>query len=168
VAASTKSEELGAARERKAKLVEASASCAAERATLTKGCADRRSRIRVAARKAIAEQKARRVEARETYSVRVGRAEPRSWERQYTRKESDSLAEQNVPAEFVWLWKQEKRRFDYNRTPDDRAVLFLEWMEEHREEIDLEMAQRFDVPDVRWAAMEAAYYQDQGVAAVPA
>jgi hypothetical protein len=167
VVAETRDRERAIKRQRAADLAKANASCAGRRVTTTKGCADSRSHIRAKARAALARQKDRRREAREVYAWKAGRAAPQSWERKHSRSESDSLAEHNIPAELRPIWKRERKRFDYDRSPDDRAVLFLEWVEENRDDVDAELSEAFEVSDRHWASLEANYYEQHGASAAP-
>jgi hypothetical protein len=163
----TKATDRKTRRKRDADLVEGRDACAVEH-TLTKTkCRTRREKVRTTARKALAKAKARRDEALTGYQWRVGQARTRRWERVYTRSESDSLAEQNIPDRLLTIWRPMRAQFDYKRQPDDRAVLFLEWVGEHHDEVESELAASFEVDDSDWARLEAQHHRETGAPAVP-
>jgi hypothetical protein len=59
---------------------------------------------------------------------------------------------------LIPIWRRERKRFPYDLAPDMRAEQFLEWTEEHENEIVRELADQFEVSDDDWAAREAAHY----------
>lgn len=106
-----------------------------------------------------AEKRARRAE-RKDYTKKKGRGRtPR-----HSGAESDSLAELNIDPVMIPIWRELRASFPYDRTPDDRAVLFGEWVEEHPEQVASMLADAYEIPDhdLR-AAEEAAWRAEQGI-----
>lgn len=58
--------------------------------------------------------------------------------------ESDSLASHSIPDELLTLWEKERHRFPYDLSPDRRAEMFMEWTEEHPDEVTESLADAFD------------------------
>ena len=147
---------------RRTELAEAGAVCAAELAKARLGCKSRRADVRDRARTDLARGAARRAELRRSYAFEMGRAAPRTWERAYSRSESDSLAEHNIPPELMSTWRAERKRFDYGAPPDARAVAFLEWYGEHQEEVDAERYAALEMSPTAYKRAERSYYAEHG------
>lgn len=168
--AKTRGDETKIRRARKRQLVAAGDRCADERRATTAGCAKRRDKIRAAARRGLALQKKRRHDAREKHADtmgRHGRRATRPKALRYSRAESDSLAEHNIPADLRGAWRERKAGYSYRKEPDMRAEQFMEWVEATPEEvIEIQIAAA-EIPDANWAAMEANSYAERQEAAVP-
>jgi len=77
--------------------------------------------------KALAEQAAKEgLTARVIARFEQAKGTPRGWEH---RKEKDDFTEQNIPPEYLVLWRKLKNRF--KGTPHERAEQFMEYVEEH-------------------------------------
>ena len=143
------------------RLTEAREECERERAAVTVSCKRRRERIRTDARQALAKLAARRSELRKFYADKFGSKQPRSWQRRYSKSESDSLAEHNIPDRLLPVWRSMRAQFSYAKAPDARAVAFLEWVGEHEAEVDRELIDRFETSDAELAELEREYYEQQ-------
>jgi hypothetical protein len=153
----SKGRETDAKKKRETELKKTSVKCERRRRKRITMCKADRDRIRRIAREAVAREKAFREEERTDYRWRRGREEhSRRHKKRYTKAESDSLAIHNIPAEFVDLFQELSHNYPVSLQPDHRAELFMEWVEEHPEQVRDYQAERFDVPDVEYAR---AYYE---------
>ncbi|KKN33944.1 hypothetical protein LCGC14_0798620 [marine sediment metagenome] len=116
----SKDRERGARETRDEELVDIGADCDTRRKQTTTVC------------------KARRGEARDDYQDRrdMAAAELAKSGLRYTKSESDSLAEQNVPDDLIPIWRKLRHKISYSMQPDDRAVRFIEIYAEDRENLE--------------------------------
>jgi hypothetical protein len=160
-----------AKQERRTKLRRATVKYAADRARVQSQAARRRARIRGKANLEIDQaRRARKDERRWWRDFRAAEKgqRVRKAKRRISKSESDSLAEHNIDPELVDFWRLHRHRFPYNREPDDRAVLFSEWVGENPDELAQWRLEQAAAQD--WQAAELAHYQDQlgdELAAVP-
>ncbi len=130
-----------------------------ERAKTSARGARRRGRIRSRARIAIGgARQARKVERKwwRDFQSLEKRQTRRKVKRKQSKGEIDSLTEHNIDPELVPFFRKLRRQFPYNRTPDERAELFGEYLHDNPDELaqwQLEQAAAQD-----WAASELEHY----------
>jgi len=145
----SKKREAAARATRDSDLKKLSGSCAKRKRKRIVMCAADRDRIRQVARDAVAREKAFRKDARESYRYESGRHRARMAKAspRYSKAESDSLTIHNLPKEHVELFQELAHNFPITLAPDHRAELFLEWVEEHPDEVRAFQAERYHVTD---------------------
>lgn len=142
--------------ERGRNLEATAAHCKAARTAATKLCKADRDAIRKKARKIVAREKDFREDARADYRYEAGRSKAAKAPR-YSAAEHDSLTEQNIDRAYVDLWRELKANFPRTVTPDNRAELFGEWIEEHPDEVTAWRAERFESTAEEYAAAYEAH-----------
>lgn len=156
----SKKREQEAKGERDRNLATVSKRCKATRKRTTKLCAKDRARIREKARAIVAREKELRADARADYRYETGRAKLAKGPR-YSAAEHDSLTEHNIPKRYVELWKELANNFPRTVTPDNRAELFMEWIEEHPNEVTAWQTERYDATPEEYAAAYEAHISEQ-------
>lgn len=155
----SKGRERKARLERQDRLALKRAQCAAAASRVKDDCATARAAIRAATNKRLSREKALRDEARADYRHATGQAAKSAPKgKRYSKKESNSLALHNVPDHLSELFEELADQFPYDREPDARAELFLEWVEEHPDEVVAWQAERYG-GDEGFAASYAAYLE---------
>jgi len=153
----SKKRESDARRERDRNLSAVSDRCARQRRKTTKLCKADRDRIRAKARSIIAREKAFRRDATDDYRQRSAKTATLAKTPRYSAAEHDSLTEHNVSEQYVELWRELKQNFPRTVTPDHRAELFAEWIEEHPQEVTAWRAERYEVSPEQYAAAYEAH-----------
>ena len=143
---------------RDAELATTGAGCKIKRREITTWCQHRRQQIRDESRAKLDKSKRRRGEVVEAFAMRRGRSTSLRAPKM-SKAESDSLAEHNIDARYLDLWREVRHLFPYADAPDKRAELFGEWLEEHQSEAIGWEAARHEGAD--YGAEEAAYYAAQ-------
>ena len=157
--------------DRRVKLARARRTHEAEKQRTKHRGARRRARIRSTANRRIADARQARKDERQwwrDFRSSEKRQTRRKAKRRMSKREIDSLTEHNVSPELVDFFRIHKHRFPYNRAPDDRAVLFAEWVAESPEELQSWQLEQAAAQD--WGAAELAHYADEladELAAVP-
>ena len=140
-------------------LKRATAQCGIKRGEVRAWCSARRAQLRTEARGQLDKTKRRRAEVQDTYDWERGRATAKAAPKM-SKAESDSLAEHNIDARYMGLWREVRHLFPYSDAPDKRAELFGEWLEEHESEATAwELAR---VESIDYGAAEAAHYAATG------
>jgi len=156
----SKKRESEAKAERDRNLATVTKRCAAKRKRTTKLCQADRERIREKARAIVAREAKLRADARADYRYEARRTKLAKAPR-YSAAEHDSLTEHNVPKKYVELWRELANNFPRTVTPDHRAELFMEWIEEHPEEVTAWRSERYESTPEEYAAAYEAHLSEQ-------
>jgi hypothetical protein len=149
-----------AKKERKIGLEELRDGCVIAQQKVKKRCTDSRKAIRKKARDIEAQQKDLKRREREDYSLRAGSVRK---QRTMSRAENDSLAEHNIPPELLEIWREDRKRYSYDKEPDMRAEQFLEWAEAHEDDITARLQKKLeqDWPDLAYARDFGEHQEEQ-------
>ncbi len=143
-----------AARTRDSELATTRRQCAADRRAMKTRCADQRAKSR---------EKANAVKARSREDSKALRRAHKAGKRAILLSEHNDMVEQNLTPEMLGVWRELSHKFAWRTvTPGDRALQFIEWIEEHPDAItDWQMDN--ELSDFDHGRAERAHYLAEAV-----